>query len=191
MCKLDRNYGPWHDLDQQGLGFRRDLAPAVALDDADRSLLSREGINVISRGAAGKARIMGSLTMARGSNQERLLSNLPVRRLCLRIIASIEQATRWAVFEQVDERLASRVRAQVHAYLCALADLGAFENDRVDVQCDAGIWKQSNDPDHGISVLIAFQPRGCGTSVSFTLHQSAAGCRAASTAFAPANDDCA
>jgi hypothetical protein len=191
LCKLDRNYGPWHDLDRQGLGFRRDLVPAVVVDDTNHSLLLRAGINPVTRGAAGKARVTGSLTMARGSEPERLLSDLPVRRLCLRIIASIEQATRWAVFEQADERLAVRIRAQVHAYLSALVDLGAFESERIDVQCDAGLWKKSDRSGLGIPVLIAFQPRGCSTPISLTLHQSAAGCRVASTAFAPTIDACA
>jgi hypothetical protein len=191
LCKLDRGYGPWQDLDQQGLGFRRDLVPAIEIEDADLPLLWREGINVIAHGQAGRARVKGSVTMARGSEPERLLASLPVRRLCLRIIASIEQATRWAVFEQIDERLASLIRAQAHAYLSALADLGAFESDRIDVQCDAGLRKKSHQVGHGISVLITFQPHGCSTPISFTLHRSVEGCRVASTAFAPTIDHCA
>jgi hypothetical protein len=191
LCKLDRNHGSWSHLDQQGLGFRRDLEPAVSLAETDRSHLSREGINVICRGPAGRARVTTSVTMARGSEPQRLLASLPVRRLCLRIIASIQQATRWAVFEQIDERLALRIRAQVYAYLSALADLGAFESDRIDVQCDAGLWKKPNAAEQGVAILISFQPRGCGAPVSFTLHQSTTGCRVASTAFAPSIDDCA
>jgi phage tail sheath protein FI len=191
MCKLDRGYGAWKTLDQQGLGFRRDLGPAITLDEGDISVLAREGINAIARGPAGKSRVRGSVTMVRGSDPERLLSSLPVRRLCLRIINSIEQATRWAVFEPFDERLEASVRAQVHAYLVALADLGAFESDRVEVQCDAGLWKKPDAVNHGISILVAFQPRGCSTPIFFTLHQSAEGYRVASTAFAPTIDDCA
>jgi phage tail sheath protein FI len=191
LCKLDRSYGPWQTLDQQGLGFRRDLGPGAELDEEDISALAREGINAITRGPAARARVRGSVTMVRGSEPERLLSSLPVRRLCLRIITSIEQATRWAVFEPFDERLEARVRAQVHAYLAALADLGAFESDRIEVQCDAGLWKKPEAVTHGISILIAFQPHGCSTPISFTLHQSVDGYRVASTAFPPAVDDCA
>lgn len=191
LCKLDRTYGPWQDLDQQGLGFRRDLAPAVHVNDDDGLMLAREGINVIAPGPAGRARVMGSMTMARGSEQQRPLVNLSVRRLCLRIVNAIEQATRWAVFEQTDKQLAKRIQSQVFAYLSALVDLGAFANDRIDVQCDAGLCKTDDGANHGFSILIAFQPRECSKPISFTLHQSVEGFRVASTAFAPVAEDCA
>jgi phage tail sheath protein FI len=190
LCKLDRMYGPWQPLDQRGLEFRRDLAPAIDVDDEEALMLAREGINVIAPGEAGRARVMGSMTMARGSEQQRMLAILPVRRLCMRIINSIERATRWAVFEQIDERLARRVQSQVFAYLSALVDLGAFANDRIDVQCDAGLCKKTDGVKGGFSILIAFQPRECSKPVSFTLHQSVEGVRVASTAFAPVAEDC-
>ena len=191
LCKLDRTYGPWHDLDQQGLGFRRDLAQAVEVNDEDAFMLEREGINVIAPGVAGRARVKGSMTMARGSEQQRTLANLPVRRLCLCIINSIEQATRWAVFEQTDTRLAQRIQGQVFAYLSALVDLGAFADDRIGVQCDAGLCKKADGINHGISILITFQPRECSKPISFTLHQSVEGFRVATTAFAPVAEDSA
>ena len=63
--------------------------------------------------------------------------------------------------------------------------------DRIEVQCDAGLWKKPDAVARGFSILIGFQPRGCSTPISFTLHQSAHGFRVASTAFAPTIDDCA
>jgi len=191
LCKLDRAYGPWQDPDQQGLGFNRKFEPAVDIDTEDMQVLAREGINIIAPGSAGKARFKGSVTMARGSELQRSLASLHVRRLCLRIVNSIEQATRWAVFEQADERLAKHVQSQVFAYLSALTDLGAFANDRIDVQCDPGLCKKADGADHGISILISFQPHGCSKPISFTLHQSIEGYRVASTAFAPVIEDCA
>jgi phage tail sheath protein FI len=191
LCKLDRAYGPWQDPDQQGLGFNRKFEPAIDIDAEDMQVLAREGINIIARGAAGKARFKGSVTMVRGSDLQRSLASLNVRRLCLRIVNSIEQATRWAVFEQTDDHLARHVRSQVFAYLSALADLGAFANDRIDVQCDSGLCKKADGADHGISILISFQPHGCSKPISFTLHQTVEGYRVASTAFAPVIEDCA
>ena len=191
LCKLDRTYGPWQGLDQRGLGFRRDLVPAIDIDEEGATMLAREGLNVIAPGEAGRARVMGSMTMARGSEQQRTLTHLPVRRLCLRIINSIERATRWAVFEPIDERLAQRVHGQVFAYLSVLVDLGAFADDRFDVQCDAGLCKKLDGVNDGFSILIVFQPRECSKPISLTLHQSVEGIRVASTAFAPVAGDCA
>jgi len=191
LCKLDRTYGPWQALDQRGLGFRRDLTPAIDVDGQDLLALAREGINAIAPGQAGRARVMGTMTMARGSEQQRMFEILPVRRLCMRIINSVERATRWAVFEQIDARLAQRVQSQVFAYLSALVDLGAFANDRIDVQCDAGLCKNADGINGGFSILMAFQPRECSKPVSITLHQSVEGFWVASTAFAPVVEDCA
>ncbi len=191
LCKLDSTYGPWHDLDQQGMGFTRDLVAAFDVDDDDAHTLSREGLNIIAKGPAGRARLQASVTMGRGSESHRKFASLPVRRLCLRIINTIDQATRWAVFESDNLRLADRICAQVTAYLASLSNMGAFEDDRFVVDCDAGLCKRADSVEHSVTILITFRPLGCAESVSFTLHQTVAGCRVATTAFAPVIEDCA
>lgn len=186
LCKLDRNYGAWHDLEQQDLAFSRSLAPAVDVAEEQMQKLFRAGLNVIAKGPAGQSRLLGSVTLRRDSEAQRQFVSLPVRRLCLQALKTIEEATRWAVFEPESSRLADRVRAQVTAYLSCLADLGAFENDHFFVECDAGLRKREQDAGHAFAVFVAFHPRACDEPVSFTLHQAAAGCRVTSTAFAPA-----
>ncbi len=191
LCKLDRTYGPWHELDQQGMGFTRDLVAAFDIDDGDANILSRKGLNVIAKGSAGRARVQTSVTMGRGSESHRKFASLPVRRLCLKVISTIDHATRWAIFEPDDARLADRICAQVTAYLASLSNLGAFEDDRFVVDCDAGLSKRVDGVEHGVTILVVFRPLGCAETISFTLHQTAAGCRVATTAFAPAMEDCA
>jgi hypothetical protein len=127
--------------------------------------------------------------MARGSELQRPLTCLAVRRLCLHIFSAIEQATRWAVFEPVDAALTQRVQRQVYAFLNVLIDRGALASDRIDVQCDAGRCGQSAGAGHGLSILITFQPHSCSSPVSLTLHHSADGFRVVSTAFAPVTCD--
>ena len=129
--------------------------------------------------------------MARGSESHRVFKSLPVRRLCLRVVNTIDLATRWAVFEKPDRRLTARIRGQVLAYLSTLYDLGALENDRFIVQCDAGLTKRSDRLEHGVTILLVFHPLGSNQPISFTLHQTVAGCRVATTAFAPIAEHCA
>ncbi len=191
LCKLDRTYGPWHDLDHQGMGFKRELVPAFAVSEQDGQVLAREGLNVLTKGPAGRARLRGSVTMGRGSESHRNYASLPVRRLCLRIVNSIRQATRWAVFERDDFQLAERIRSQVVAFLSGLANMGAFENDRFFVECDAGLSHHADSLERGVTIVVVFHPRGCRETVSFTLHQTVSGCRVATTAFAPAMEHCA
>lgn len=185
MCKLDRSHGAWQATNQQGLGFSRDLLPSVDVDAAQMQILIRAGVNVIARGPAGSAKLHGSVTMSRGSEAHRLFASLPVRRLCLQVLKTIDEATRWAVFEAENTRLADRIRAQVTAYFSCLADLGALESDRFVVECDAGVRKREQGVDHGFAIFVVFHPRASAVPVSFTLHQTVAGSRVASTAFAP------
>jgi len=191
LCKQDRTYGPWQDLNQQGMGLTRNLDPAVDLDEEDTHLLSRAGLNVITDGPAGRCRVTGSVTMGRGSEGHRKFAELPVRRMCLQIASTVAAATRWSVFEPSDKNLARRVRAQVLTYFYCLNDLGAFANDRFVVECDSGVSDRDDSDEHGVTILLVFQPAACDEPVSMTLHLTATGCRVGSGAFAPSIEDCA
>ena len=191
LCKLDRTEGPWQELDQTGFGFNRKLVPAspVAIDDA--RLLVKEGLNVIAGNTGGRATLCGSVTLGHGTQMEKNFTSLTVRRLCLSITNAIDRATRWAVFEPDAAQVAKRIQSQVHAYMCFLADVGAFVDDDILVQCNAGLHSHPNDPDRGITILLGFHPVGSDEPVSLTLHQTVSGCRVATTAFAPATAECA
>ena len=183
LCKQDRSFGPWRSLDQQGLRVHQKLRPELELAEEDQSLLARAGLNALIRGPVGRTRLVGSVTMGRGSETDRKYSKLPVRRFCLQIINSIAKATRWAVFETEDRTLALRLRGQVLAYFHSLADLGAFADENFIVQCDAGVSNRSDSDEHGVTILLVFHPTGCDEPISLTLHQTASGFRVGSTAF--------
>jgi phage tail sheath protein FI len=163
LCKLDRTYGPWQDVDQQGLGLQRQLVPALDVNNEDTRLLGRMGLNVISGGRSGRARLRGSVTMGRGREAHRKSAQLPVRRFCLQVINTIAAAARWAVFESDDLSVGERICAQVRTYFDCLNDLGAFAD----------------------TIVLVFHPASCDGPISLTLHLSAGGCRVGSTAFVP------
>lgn len=191
LCKLDRVKGAWEELDQVGFGLDRTLSPAIQLSLREARLLVREGMNVIAGGPSGPATVKGSVTLGRRGQAEKTFASLTARRLCLMITNTIDRATRWAVFEANNCGLADRIHAQVHAYMSALADAGAFADNDFVVQCDAGIHSGPVDPHRGVTVLLAFHPSGSENAISLTLHQTAFGCRVATSAFAPAMVDCA
>ena len=189
LCKHDRTYGPWHDVDQRGMGLQRYLMPALDLDDQDSRLLNRAGLNVVANGPAGRARLAGSVTMSRGSEAHREFVSLPVRRFCLQIVNTIAKAVKWAVFEPDDATLVKRVHAQVLNYFYCLDDLGAFADERFIVKCDAGVSHRDDTEAHGVTILLDFHPTGSEEPIALTLHLTAAGCRVGSTAFAPSKED--
>ena len=191
LCKHDRSYGAWQDMDQPGMDFKRQLLPGVLVDEEDRQLLNRAGLNAIVVGPAGRPRLLGSVTMGRGVGTHREFASLAVQRLCLQIVSSISNATRWAVFESIDAALAKRIRAQIAMYLGGLSDLGAFADTRYVVECDAGVSRRDDQKEHGVTVLLVFHPLSSHDPISLTLHLTAAGCRVGSTAFAPSIENCA
>jgi hypothetical protein len=183
LCKLDRKHGAWQELNQTGLGFSRDLQPAVDVDADDETALIRAGLNVVAKQSAGTAHLRGSVTMGRSSSRQFI--DLRVTRLCLRVINTIDAATRWAVFAGNDARLAERIRAQVTACLAGFAALGALEDEKFVVECDAAMRKRVAGAGQGFAIFIVFQPRTANEPIAFTIHQTVAGSRVTSTAFAP------
>jgi len=191
IAKLDRLQGPWEELDQRGYGIARNLQPAQQVSVGDAHLLVRAGLNVIAGKSAGRSTICGSVTLGGGSQMDRKFSSLTVRRLCLRITNAIDRATQWAVFEQNGSQIAERILGQVDGYMSHLANSGAFEGSRFVVQCEAGLFSKSTDPDRGVTILLAFRPAGTQEDIALTLQQTVAGCRVAATAFAPVSAEVA
>lgn len=191
LCKLDGQHGPWQDLDQPGLRLSRGLAPALRLTAAEAAQLVREGLNVVAGDQAGRATFCGSVTLGRRSPVDRHFASLNVRRLCLLITSRIERATRWALFEEDAETVVARLRGQVHAYLCALADLGAFADGAFGVTCSADFPGPESGRERSVTILLFFRPAESDDGVSLTLHQTTRGCRVTPTAFAPVAAECA
>jgi hypothetical protein len=185
LCKLDRLHGAWEDLDQRGFALNRDLVPAIDIFSSDAHLLVKEGLNVIAGSNPGHTMVCGSVTLAHGTHKGDEFSSLTTRRLCLSITNAIDRATRWAVFEPNSTAARERIVNKVHAFMCALSDAGAFKDDHFLVQCNAGTRRNPVNPDRGISILLAFHPVGSDETITLTIHQTASGCRVATTAFAP------
>lgn len=188
LCRLDRQHGPWEDLDQPGFSFDRKFMPACELGIEQAQSLVRRGINVIVSTGSGRAMLCGSVTLGYSNQLERSLGNLTAQRLCLSITNHIERAIRWSVFERNQTRVAARIRSQVHAYMMTLATAGAFEKDGFTIVCDARLRSSAVDPHRGVAVLLAFRPAGSDETVALTVHQTMTGCRVGPTAFAPAFD---
>ena len=186
LCRLDRERGCWRDLGQEGLTLSRDLVAAVRLDDEDERLLERAGLNSVMAAAAGRCRVGGSVTTGGGCESSGELLRLPVRRLLLRVTVAIDDATRPALFEAGDAAVAARLESQVGAYLAGLAADGALADDRYSVRCDVAGGPDGALAGRSITILLAFRPASCRRAMTVTIQQTSAGCRMASTAFAPA-----
>lgn len=115
-----------------------------SLSRSEQGLLNPKGINVIRAFADRGILVWGARTTDDAASEYRYL---PVRRLMNQIKESIEEGTRWVVFEPNDETLWASIRRDVSAYLRsqwrAGALQGASESEAFFVQCDA----ETNTPD--------------------------------------------
>ena len=191
LCRLDAQRGPWEDLDQPGFALQRRWKPVLSVSAEDGAALVKEGLNTIAGNSAGRSLVCGSVTLARNSELQRHFSSLTARRLCLAIAANVGRATRWAVFEAGGPKIAEQVRGQVHAYLTALADVGAFADGVFELQCESTEHQSPLDPQRGVNILLGFRPIDSDETVWLTLHQTVQGLRLTSTAFAPNSAECA
>jgi uncharacterized protein len=139
-CRTDAGYGVHRAptegvLGVAGLGF--DVA------EADQAELADAGVNSIRSFPRQGIRVWGARTLS--SDPE--WRYVHVRRVFLHLASSIDQGTRWTVFEPNDERLWDRLREQVEHFLDrswrdgALA--GETANEAYYVKCDV----ETNPPE--------------------------------------------
>jgi uncharacterized protein len=112
--------------------------------DAIQGVLNQKGVNVIRRFPERGIRVWGARTMA--SDGEWKYVN--VRRLFIFLERSIQQGTRWAVFEPNDERLWGRVADTIRQFLRGQWREGALqgrvEEDAFFIKCDRTTMTQDD-----------------------------------------------
>ena len=104
--------------------LRPGMRAASVLDDSQRLRLAHHGVNSLQ--SAPPAAHIAARTLAASSGVSCHWRHLSMRRLALLIASSIEQGTRWVMFEHNAMPLWQRARAQVGAFLEALDQEGSF-----------------------------------------------------------------
>ncbi|MDJ0868401.1 MAG: phage tail sheath subtilisin-like domain-containing protein [Myxococcota bacterium] len=126
------------------VGIRGALGLERRVTRGEQALLNPKGVNVIRFFPDAGILIWGARTIAEESSEYRYV---PVRRTMNMIKESIEQGTRWVVFEPNDETLWRSIRRDVSSFLRYLwrsgALMGASEGEAFFVKCDA----ETNPPE--------------------------------------------
>jgi Bacteriophage tail sheath protein len=139
-CRTDAGYGV-HRAPTEGVVGVAGLGVDAA--ETDHAELEAAGVNSIRAFPGQGIRVWGARTLS-SDPEWRYLS---VRRVFLHLAASIDQGTRWTVFEPNDERLWEVLREQVEHFLHRSwrdgALTGESANDAYYVKCDA----ETNPPE--------------------------------------------
>jgi phage tail sheath protein FI len=139
-CRTDAAYGV-HRAPTEGVVGVAGLGCAVA--EADEDELAQAGVNSIRAFPRQGIRVWGARTLS--SDPE--WRDVPVRRVLLHLASSIDQGTRWTVFEPNDEQLWRGLREAVERFLehrWREGELvGETASDAYYVKCDA----ETNPPE--------------------------------------------
>jgi phage tail sheath protein FI len=141
----------------------------------EQELLNPKGVNCIRGFPDAGIRIWGARTLAAEASEWRYLN---VRRTCNMLKESIEEGTRWIVFEPNDHSLWTSIRCEINAFLTRVwrdgALFGRTANEAFFVKCD----EETNPPevrDAGqVVALIGVAPVKPAEFVVFKLSQSMA-----------------
>jgi phage tail sheath protein FI len=143
---------------------------------AEQGVLNPFGVNCIRYFAREGIRVWGARTLAEAANEWRYLN---VRRLFNMIEESIEEATRWIVFEPNNRELWKSIRRDVGAFLTRVwldgALMGRTADEAFFVKCD----EETNPPeviDAGqVVAIIGIAPVKPAEFVIFQISQHAGG----------------
>ena len=131
---------------------------SVTVTDRENGELNPAGINCLRVFPAAGPVIWG----ARTTSSDPEWRYVPVRRLALFVERSIDEGTRWAVFEPNDEPLWDRLRQSVETFLLSLWREGAFQGSRPEdgfyVRCDRTTTTQAEIDQGRVNVQLGFAP---------------------------------
>ena len=116
----------WSASADDELVLRPGARLAALVSDVDRVRLAQGGVNVLNLVRTNARPRLGLRTLLREAACKSDWRYAAARRLALFVTTSIEQGTRWALFETPGPPLWQQLSAQVTAFFEALHDDGAF-----------------------------------------------------------------
>ncbi len=169
----------WSAAADDELALRAGMRPAVPVSDLDRVRLTDAGVNVLQPQRTGPRERLGLRTLLPETPGRSGARHASARRLVLFLTTSIEQGTRWALFEPPGTALWAELRAQVTSFLEALEAEGAFVSGRAEenyfVICDQRLNDAAPSGVGGVQLLVGFAITRPGEFQAYLVHHRHAG----------------
>ncbi|HNS27720.1 MAG TPA: hypothetical protein PKN91_06315 [Steroidobacteraceae bacterium] len=156
--------------------LRPALRPATQIDDVERGRLAQLGVNTFAT-VRPLHRTGSPRTLGAGGSGPADWTYLAARRLALFILASVEEGTRWIVFQHNQPAAWARLRNQVAAFLAEIEEEGAFVGrtaaERWFVICDERLNPPESVAAGKVHLLLGFAPMRSGDFHAFLVtHQA-------------------
>jgi phage tail sheath protein FI len=144
------------------------------INDRTQDILNPRGVNAIRQFPGRGIRVWGARTLATDPEWK----YVSVRRLFIFLERSIDQGTRWTVFEPNDETLWERVKDTVRQFLRGLwrdgALMGTTENQAFMIACDRSTMTEDDILKGRLICEIGVAPLRPAEFVVFRLFQRTA-----------------
>ncbi len=138
------------------------VEPSIRLTDEDNGELNPLGINCIRQFPVYGNVVWGARTLQGADTLQSEWKYINVRRLTLYIEQSLQEGTRWAVFEPNDEALWSNLRSSITNFMNGLWTSGAFAGSSADsayfVKVDATTTTQSDIDEGVLNIIVGIAP---------------------------------
>ncbi|MDX2147082.1 MAG: phage tail sheath subtilisin-like domain-containing protein [Planctomycetota bacterium] len=175
IARTDATLGVW----KAPAGIDATLHGVVGLEHEltrdDMARLNATGVNVLKLAPTGGVVAWGARTSFGEDDRADEFKYIPVRRLANYIFQSVEQGTRWVVFEQNDQTLWARVRTSVEQFLMTLWRQGALRGrtprEAFLVRCDHTTMTQEDIAAGRLIIEMGFAPRKPGDFVMVRVMQ--------------------
>ena len=175
LAALDGRVGIWERPRPVQAAMRSGTRLSLKIAESDSLSLEAMGLNCLRRFPGGIRSVDGFHTMAGAESPKSHWKYLPIRRLTLMILKSLEHGTKWVVFEPNDELLWARVTAQVEEFLEGLFENGAFEGSTPEttffVKCDTETTRPEDIRRGRVNIIVGFAPTSPGDFLSFVISQ--------------------
>ena len=176
IARTDVNKGVW----KPPVGIEAVLQgaePTIRLTDGDNGELNPLGINCIRQFPVDGNVVWGARTLQGADTLQSEWKYINVRRLALYIGQSLQEGTRWAVFEPNDETLWAGLRMQIGSFMNGLFAQGAFQgsspSDAFYLKVDSTTTTQSDIDEGVVNIILGIAPVKPAEFIVITIQQIA------------------
>ncbi len=157
IARADETLPVWAPAEGPEPILRAGLKLAVAVEDAERVRLAQAGINTLHAvRSSGRAQLIPRTLAGAGGLSG--WAYLPVRRLALFVVSSIERGARWLLTAPNEPRVWAQAQAQAERFLEELSREGAFaggqSEDSFFVICDERVNRSETIAEGKVHLLF-------------------------------------
>ena len=181
LSRASEHWPVWTSACGEDAIVRPGLRPACAVDDEQRGRLAAVGVNTVQTVRRPGREGPKACTLAGPGAIAADWRSLSAKRLALLVVNSIERGTRWMVFEPNEPAAWRRATQQLHEFMTALEERGAFAErepgDRWFVVCDERVNRERHREQGIVNLMFGIPAQRPGGFHAWLVSHRAGGSR--------------